>query len=415
MSTRARWIWPAALTVGLLLAVSLDLQRGGADTRPGGEPHEDEAAHVHVPAPVPYADVHAPLGVWTDPTMIARGKEIYTASCAVCHGDAGDGKGPAGVALPLKPPDLRDTAAIAEMRDNYWFWRVSEGGQVEPFKAKGSAMPPWKGALSVEDRWAVIAYQHTFSGHNGPHVPWEHSESVAVGRDIYAMACVTCHGEDGKGDGSVAGTLSPRRAPQPRDFTSAEFKLRSTPSGQLPTTGDLLRTVTEGIRASGGPLTFGLRGYRIMPSFRHMPEAQRLEVLEYVKSLNRGFWEREPPKIVEIPAAPALTPERIVRGRRLYADAECLACHGERGRGDGPSAPTLKDGKDLPIQATDLTKPQRFKNGARPEDVYRTLMTGLAGTPMPSYGDSLEPDQAWDLAFYVLSLSNDRRRAAGVP
>jgi hypothetical protein len=29
-----------------------------------------------------------------------------------------------------------------------------------------------------------------------------------------------------------------------------------------------------------------------MPSFRYMPEAQRLEVIEYVKSLNRGFWER---------------------------------------------------------------------------------------------------------------------------
>lgn len=35
-------------------------------------------------------------------------------------------------------------------------------------------------------------------------------------------------------------------------------------------------------------------------------------------------------------------------------------------------------------------------------------MTGLAGTPMPSYGDSLEVEQAWDLVFYVLSLSGAR-------
>lgn len=47
--------------------------------------------------------------------------------------------------------------------------------------------------------------------------------------------------------------------------------------------------------------------------------------------------------------------------------------------------------------ATDLRRPERFKNGHRPQDVYRTLMTGLAGTPMPSYADALEPDQAWDL------------------
>jgi len=205
--------------------------------------------------------------------------------------------------------------------------------------------------------------------------------------------------------------LSPRRAPQPRDFSSAEFKFRSTPSGQLPTTADLFRTVTEGVRSSGGPMTIGLRGHRIMPSFRYMPEAQRLEVIEYVKGLNRGFWERREIKTIAMPAAPPVTIERLSRGKQLYADAECLACHGERGRGDGPSAPTLKDNRDLPIAATDLTQPERFKNGARPEDVSRTLVTGLAGTPMPSYADSLEPDQVWDLAFYVLSLSRGGRAA----
>ncbi len=384
--------------------------------RANGEKHEEEAGgHAHVPAPLEYADAHVPPDVWTDAAMIARGKEIYAAKCAVCHGDTGDGKGPAGAALPLKPPDFRDKAGVAEMRDNYWFWRISEGGLVEPFKGKGSAMPPWKGELSARDRWAVMAYQHTFSGHQGPHVPWEHRESVVVGRDIFVMSCGQCHGAQGRGDGTVGATLAPRRAPQPRNFTSEEFKLRSTPSGQLPTTGDLFRTVTEGISGQGGALTFGLRNHRIMPSFRHMPEEQRLELLEYVKSLNPKFWERQEIKTVAIPPVPAVSGERMARGRQLYADAECLACHGERGRGDGPSAPTLRDGRDLPIAATDLTRSERFKNGARPEDVYRTLATGLAGTPMPSYADSLEPDQVWDLVFYVLSLSNDRRRSAEMP
>jgi mono/diheme cytochrome c family protein len=388
---------------------------------PNGEGHKDEeAAHVHVPAPLPYADAHMPVRAWTDAALIARGKEIYTVKCAICHGDAGDGKGPAGAALPLKPPDLRDRHAIAEMRDNYWFWRVSEGGTVDPFKSKGSAMPAWKGDLPAEDRWAVIAYQHTFSGHQGPHVPWEHPEMVQVGRDIFAMACIQCHGVRGMGDGSVSATLSPRRAPQPRDFTVEQFKFRSTPSGQLPTTADLLRTVTEGVRAAGGPLTFGLSGYRIMPSFRQMPMEQRLELLEYVKSFNRAFWERTRIDTLAVPSPPSPTPERIARGKQLYADAECLACHGKRGRGDGPSAPTLKDARKLPIAATDLTRPNRFKNGSSLGDVYRTLMTGLAGTPMPSYGDSLEPDQAWDLVYYVRSLSGgslsgDRTKTATQP
>jgi len=408
---RARTLTLAATGV-LVLIVGLWVFRPPA-SRANGDKDKEKGGHAHVPAPLEYADTHIPLSIWTDQAMIARGKEIYTIRCAVCHGDQGDGKGPAGMALPLKPPDFRDEDGVAEMRDNYWFWRVSEGGQVEPFKGRGSAMPPWKGELSIRDRWAVMAYQHTYSGHNGPHVPWEHPGSVAVGRDIYAMACVPCHGVTGKGDGSVGPMLAPRRAPQPRDFTSSEFKFRSTPSGQLPTTADLFRTLTEGVRSDGGPMTIGLRGHRIMPSFQHMPVAQRLEVLEYVKSFNRSFWDRQEIKVVTIPTPSVMTPDRRARGKKLYADAECLACHGERGLGDGPSAPTLKDNRDLPIAATNLTRPARFKNGARPEDIYRTLVTGLAGTPMPSYADSLEPDQVWDLVYYVLSLSQDPERTAG--
>jgi mono/diheme cytochrome c family protein len=409
-TTRGWWLSTLAAMAGAAALCIGQPAITGAD--PNGEAHKDEGGHAHVPAPLEYADAHMPGSAWTEPALIARGKEIYTVKCAVCHGDEGDGKGPAGAALPLKPPDLRDKATIAEMRGNYWFWRVSEGGVVDPFKSKGSAMPPWKGDLSVEDRWAVIAYQHTFSGHRGPHVASEHPQMVQVGRDIFAMACIQCHGAGGAGDGSVGATLSPRRAPQPRDLTAEPFKFRSTPSGSLPTTADLLRTITEGVRAPGGPLTFGLSGHRIMPSFRHMPLEQRLELIEYVKSLNRAFSERGEITTVAVPPAPAVTAERLARGKQLYADAECLACHGERGRGDGPSAPTLKDARQLPIAATDLTRPARFKNGSTAADVYRTLVTGLSGTPMPSYGDALEPDQAWDLVYYVLSLGGTGSEAA---
>jgi mono/diheme cytochrome c family protein len=132
--------------------------------------------HDHPPIPAAYANAHIPTHVWTDPKMLAKGKEIFTAKCALCHGEKGDGKGPGSVNLPLKPADLTDAKMVAEMPGNFWVWRVSEGGLVEPFKSKGSAMPAWKGELSMQDRWAVIAYAHTLSGHRGPHVASEHPQ-----------------------------------------------------------------------------------------------------------------------------------------------------------------------------------------------------------------------------------------------
>ena len=73
-------------------------------------------------------------------------------------------------------PWKKAARAVAAMAGNYWFWRVSEGGKVEPFKSRGSKMPAWKDELSVVDRWAVIAYAHTLSGHQGPHTASEHPE-----------------------------------------------------------------------------------------------------------------------------------------------------------------------------------------------------------------------------------------------
>jgi mono/diheme cytochrome c family protein len=166
---------------------------------------------------------------------------------------------------------------------------------------------------------------------------------------IFSMSCVACHGDDGRGDGTVGSMLSPRRAPQQRNFTSVDFKFRSTPSGQLPTTADLFRAVTEGVPGSGKALTFGVRRFMLMPSFRYMPEEQRLELLEFVKSLNPAFWERRDATTIAVPPVPPMTPERTARGRQLYVDAECWQCHGEGGCGDGPSAAELKDNSELPI------------------------------------------------------------------
>jgi len=66
---------------------------------------------------------------------------MYTAKCALCHGEKGGGKGPGSLNLPLKPADFTDAKMVGEMAGNYSFWQVSEGGLVEPYKAMGRPCP----------------------------------------------------------------------------------------------------------------------------------------------------------------------------------------------------------------------------------------------------------------------------------
>ena len=163
-----------------MVATAWLVMPASADDRPGGQPHtHGDEAHVHASVPSAYRSVTSSAAIWTDAGTLARGQAIYVAKCAVCHGEHGGGDGPAATGLPLKPPSLKDTRMVAEMTPAYWFWRVSEGGVVEPFRSSGSVMPAWKDDISVDDRWAVIAYQHSLSGHRGPHTIAEHPEMGA--------------------------------------------------------------------------------------------------------------------------------------------------------------------------------------------------------------------------------------------
>jgi len=141
-----------------LLASAVCLAVFGARAAPAQEPSppkthgHEPGEHQHAQIPAAYAKAHLPDGAWKDAKLIARGKEIFVAKCALCHGEKGNGKGPGAASLPLKPADLTDGKMVAEMPGNYWLWRVSEGGLVEPFRSKGSVMPAWKGELSPRPR-----------------------------------------------------------------------------------------------------------------------------------------------------------------------------------------------------------------------------------------------------------------------
>ncbi|MEK6632011.1 MAG: cytochrome c [Nitrospirota bacterium] len=230
----------------------------------------------------------------------------------------------------------------------------------------------------------------------GAEKPEGHRQTQERGRHIYEQACLWCHGTEGRGDGPAGWAIGRYTAPRPRDFVSEGFKFRSTPSGELPSDHDLFRTVTRGIPG-------------VMPSFGSLTEQERWEVITYIKTFNPAFKETPPiPLNIPIPSVPA-SEASVAQGRAIYLQFGCQGCHGENGTGDGAvhRAGELRDEHGLRIAPTDLTSRASFKNGSDLRDIYRTLMTGLDGTPMPSYAANFEgnEDNVWHVVNYLLSLS----------
>jgi len=227
------------------------------------------------------------------------------------------------------------------------------------------------------------------------------------GKAVYDSRCVICHGDQGDGKGLIgivhrAQTSGLVVATYPRDFTAGVFKFRSTPSGDLPTDEDLMRTITNGIARAG------------MPSHLDVSEEDRAAVLDYIKTFSPRWTEEEPGTPLEIEQAPSFvgSTESTTRGKDVYAKMQCHQCHGQLGFGDGPASPTLEDSWGDKILAFDFTSGP-LKGGSTAEMVYRTFMTGLDGTPMPSYQDAMPEEQdRWDLVSYCFELMNGTAESA---
>ncbi len=119
-------------------------------------------SHRHatwVEPPASYSNMKSKL--WGDSAAAARGAKLYATNCSSCHGNKGTGNGPVAKSLQHPPADLTNHFHKATGDgDAYLFWRLSEGGQVEPFKSMNSAMPSFKSSLSEAQRWDVLAYVH---------------------------------------------------------------------------------------------------------------------------------------------------------------------------------------------------------------------------------------------------------------
>jgi len=152
-----------------------------------------------------------------------------------------------------------------------------------------------------------------------------------------------------------------------------------------------------------------------MPPWYELPLNDRLAVIQYIKyalAVDRTnpkkptqFFVVEPPgEPLYIPTPPPPTMAMVTHGKEIWVQAKCWECHGETGKGDGEKAAGLTDDPGFPIPPANLTSGQ-FKSGSAVTDIYRTISTGLNGTPMPSFRDAFPDADRWALSYYILALS----------
>jgi cytochrome c oxidase cbb3-type subunit 2 len=224
-------------------------------------------------------------------------------------------------------------------------------------------------------------------------------EWIARGKDVYERRCIACHGVQGDGNGVAATFLYRQR---PRNFALGVFKFRLT-EGVLPTDMDLLRTISRGVRGTA------------MPAWFELPLDDRLAVIQYIKYVLMAdrtdpdkpefyFVEEPPTDPLRIGTPPVPSTALVSHGGEIWKQAKCWECHGPGGRGDGEKAAGLKDNWGFPIRPANLASGQ-FKSGPGVADIFRTISTGLSGTPMPSFRDAFPEADRWALAYYILSLS----------
>lgn len=200
------------------------------------------------------------------------------------------------------------------------------------------------------------------------------------GYPLYMSQCARCHGLQGMGDGPGAG--SPLFAQPPRNLVEGQYRFISTANG-VASDEDLARTIREGLVPAG------------MPAFSRLSDAQ----IDSLVQVLRGMAASPPPAAQPIaaPAPPAQVD--LATGEQLY-QANCAACHGDQGYGDGAA------GSVLPIPPRDLTQPWTYKAGATPQQVYRRIAAGVPPY-MPPQHSNLNSDEIWAIVRYVESLQRE--------
>lgn len=153
-----------------------------------------------------------------------RGKALYVAHCATCHGNLGRGDGP-GAATMMRgfgrvPRNLTDNAYMSRKSDAQlteiikWSGGQGKHGSLLP-------MPQWGLTLKDQDIADVLAYVRVL--HNPPRIKGD----PASGKKLFAQYCSACHGLTGQGNGPLARSSLGLKV-KPRSFTDKAMMSRLT-------------------------------------------------------------------------------------------------------------------------------------------------------------------------------------------
>lgn len=285
-----------------------------------------------------------------------------------------------------------------------WLYKNAHGKGVPELNGDGVALIAYlqKLGTSIGD-WRETFVSTRFTGGAAlQSSSMERSQEILPhGKQVYLRRCAGCHGEKGDGNGPAARFLNPK----PRDFTSGTFKFRSTSGGadSLPSDEDLFITVSHGLWGTA------------MPPWYEISAQERLDVIQYIKTFAPRWKNEQPGPAIPIPAEPPVTLESIARGQQQFATV-CAACHGALGLGDGVPPGTLADIWGHPLTPANFTLPAGAPGGVKlghdGRHIFKTITTGIGGTPMPAFADTFTPAQIWDIVHYVQSLRINAQMAA---
>ena len=221
---------------------------------------------------------------------------------------------------------------------------------------------------------------------------------AAKGKEIYDKRCTWCHGADGDGAGAAKELLNP----PPRDFTSGNYKIKSSSfEDMVPNDDDIYRMIRDGMPGTA------------MPGWSDILKEQDMwNLVAYVKTF--AGYDEPPAAQVDFGKQVASSGESIAKGRKLYEEGDrCVECHGKSGKGS--ASKRLKGDAGERTWPRNLTKPWTFIGSSEPKDIFARLSTGISGTEMPSFADprskkKLSIEERWHVANYVASLAKTGRK-----